>query len=62
MPRPKTEALVEVSSWMDQAHQLESALNVLAKRAAAAVGKAKRPKATRRKKGTPPSKSNSGVH
>lgn len=29
MPRPKSDALAELSSWMEQVHQLTSALAVL---------------------------------
>lgn len=29
MPRPKSDALAELSSWMEQVHQLTSALVVL---------------------------------
>jgi hypothetical protein len=32
MPRPKTDALIELSAWMEQAHQLQSAIAAIDER------------------------------
>jgi hypothetical protein len=52
MPRPKPNALAELTSWMDQAYQLESALQILDARVAPRGAKAKASRPSRRKKDT----------
>lgn len=61
MPRPKTEALVELSTLMEQAHQLESALHVIETRVAPPGKKAKKRKNPAGKKGAAAGKSKSEV-
>jgi hypothetical protein len=43
MPRPKTDALIELSAWMEQAHQLQSAMTALDNRVPAFQAKGLKP-------------------